>query len=62
MHENESKSYVGIDVSKFYLDIFINPTGQTMRVSNDKMGIQGLIDILFKQPNNFNCFRSQWRL
>jgi transposase len=50
MNELETKVYVGVDVSKAYLDVYIHPTGQTLKVSNDEMGIQQFIDLLIKQP------------
>ena len=34
--------FVGIDVSKAYLDVFIRPTSQRMRLGNDEPGIAQL--------------------
>ena len=42
------KNYVGIDVSKANLDVYIHPQGQTTRVSNDKKGIKELLEFLPK--------------
>lgn len=50
MSEREQKIYVGIDISKAYLDVYINPMGQTIKLSNNEAGIRELIDILSKQP------------
>ena len=35
--------FVGIDVSKAYLDVFIRPTSQRMRLGNDEPGIAQLV-------------------
>lgn len=34
--------YAGIDVSKSYLDVHVHPVNQSLRVSNDKAGLQKL--------------------
>lgn len=39
-----SASFVGIDVSKAYLDVAIRPTGETWRVSSDPEGITALVE------------------
>lgn len=38
--------YVGIDVSKLYLDVHVHPTDQPLRVNNDKAGLQRLVRFL----------------
>ena len=38
----ENRVYVGIDVCKAWLDIFIHPIGQTLRVANDRDGLKRL--------------------
>ncbi len=42
--------YVGIDVSKSRLDVFLHPTGQSQSVTNDKPGLQQLVRFLRKNP------------
>ncbi len=49
MSEREQKVYVGLDVSKACLDIYIHPMGQTIKVNNDKTGIKELVKTLSKQ-------------
>ena len=34
--------YVGIDVSKAFLDVYLHPSGETLRVANDRNGIKRL--------------------
>lgn len=34
--------YVGIDVSKAFLDVYLHPSGDTLRVANDRNGIKRL--------------------
>ena len=34
----ESQAYVGIDVSKGHLDVYLHPLGESMRVANNKSG------------------------
>ena len=34
--------YVGIDVSKEFLDVYLYPSGETLRVANDRNGIKRL--------------------
>lgn len=50
MNEKDQKIYVGIDVSKAYLDVYFHPTGQAIKVSNDKTGLKELVGSLSKQP------------
>lgn len=50
MNEKNQNIYVGIDVSKAYLDVYVNPVGHIIRVSNDRTGIQELMKSLSKQP------------
>lgn len=38
----EGEVYVGIDVSKEWLDIYIHPSGQRLRISNDVVGLRKL--------------------
>jgi len=42
--------YVGIDVSKSRLDVFLHPIAQSQSVSNDKVGLQQLVRLLRKYP------------
>ena len=49
MNRQEQKIYVGIDVSKHHLDVYINSTKQLVKVTNDQIGIQELTTILSKQ-------------
>jgi transposase len=44
-----SKYYVGIDVSKNSLDVYIHPLGKSLKVSNDPKGIKELKKSLPKQ-------------
>ena len=46
MNEREQKIYVGLDVSKANLDVYIHPTGKNIRINNDKIGIEELINLL----------------
>jgi transposase len=34
--------YVGVDVSKAFLDVYLQPSGETLRVANDRNGIKRL--------------------
>ncbi len=36
----EVKRFVGIDIAKFALDVFIGSTGVAWSVANDEVGIQ----------------------
>ena len=38
--------YVGIDVSKSHLDVYVHPTGIARRVANDKIGLASLVRLL----------------
>src|SRR5665213_922786 len=38
--------YVGIDVSKARLDVYVDPTGQTLALANTPAGIAKLVDLL----------------
>jgi transposase len=40
--------FVGIDVSKAHLDVFIRPSGEVLRVTNDTAGIADLVNRLVK--------------
>ena len=42
----EAQSYVGIDVSKGYLDVAVRPTGEQWRVSNTEEGVDQLVERL----------------
>ncbi len=41
-----SQVYVGIDVSKSYLDVYVHPSGIARRVTNDKSGLASLARFL----------------
>lgn len=41
--------YVGIDVSKARLDVYVDPTGQTLALDNTPAGIAKLVDLLENQ-------------
>ncbi|HUA58814.1 MAG TPA: IS110 family transposase [Verrucomicrobiae bacterium] len=43
---NDSPTFVGIDVSKDKLDVFIDSTGQSLTVANEPKGIASLLDQL----------------
>ncbi len=40
---DEVKRFVGIDVAKMALDVFIGPAGETFSVANDEVGIRELL-------------------
>lgn len=40
----EERVYIGVDVSKVWLDVAIEPCGKTWRAENDASGISGLIE------------------
>jgi transposase len=42
----EAQSYVGIDLSKDYLDVAVNPTGQQWRMDNTEEGLGPLVEQL----------------
>ena len=48
---DEVKRYVGIDVAKAQLDVFIRPTGERLSVANDEVGIRRLLGQL--GPSDF---------
>lgn len=50
MNERIQNIYVGIDISKSYLDVYMRPMGQIIRLSNDSLGIEELIKSFSKQP------------
>jgi transposase len=39
----EHPCFVGIDVSKAYLDVYVRPSGESFRVSHDDAGFAALI-------------------
>jgi transposase len=43
---DEVKRYVGIDVAKAQLDVFIRPSGERLSVANDEVGIRRLLGLL----------------
>jgi len=47
---NITKVWVGVDVAKDYLDIYINPTEKSMHISNTTDGLRGLV----KKLSNLN--------
>lgn len=48
---DEVKRYVGIDVAKAQLDVFIRPTGECLSLTNDELGIRQLLGQL--APSDF---------
>ncbi len=50
MSDLEQKVYVGIDVSKNSLDVYVNPLKNTLTVSNDLKGLKKLIKLLPEKP------------
>jgi transposase len=38
----QAQVYVGVDVCKDYLDVYVHPLGQSLRVANDRVGIKRL--------------------
>lgn len=46
----EERVYVGIDVCKDWLDVYLHPTGRSLRVANGRDGIRRLIRELSKHP------------
>jgi transposase len=48
---DEVKRYVGIDVAKAQLDVFIRPSGERLSVANDELGIRRLLGQL--GPSDF---------
>lgn len=45
---NVSKVYIGVDISKDHLDVYIHPIGRIFKVKNSKLEIQNLIADLSK--------------
>ena len=43
---NPEDGFVGVDVSKAYLDIAVRPTGDGWRVTNDDSGVAQAVDQL----------------
>ena len=41
-NEAESEVYVGIDVCKAWLDVYLHPSGQVVRVANSEAGLEAL--------------------
>src|SRR5690349_1507237 len=48
---DEVRRYLGIDVAKMQLDVFIRPTGERLSVANDESGIRQLLEQL--GPSDF---------
>jgi transposase len=48
---NISETYVGVDVSKNHLDIYIHPVGQSFKIKNSKEEVQKFIKTLDKYDN-----------
>jgi len=46
MKKNLTKIYVGVDISKEWLNIHCNPINKTMHISNDVKGITNLLEEL----------------
>ena len=40
---NQTSIYVGIDISKDHLDVYIDQTDQTFRVTNTQDGVESLV-------------------
>jgi len=45
-NEAESEVYVGIDVCKAWLDVYLHPIGQITRVANSQAGLEALVRTL----------------
>lgn len=45
-NEAESEVYIGIDVCKAWLDVYLHPIGQITRVANSQAGLQALVRTL----------------
>lgn len=41
--ENITKVFIGVDISKAYLDIYIHPIGRKMRIDNTKKGVSSFL-------------------
>ena len=46
----EERVYIGIDVCKDWLDVYLHPIGRNLRVANGREGIRRLIGELSKRP------------
>jgi transposase len=55
----ETAVYVGIDTSKAYLDVYLQPVGQTLRVPNTKEGLQHLVRTSLYEAANVLLTRSK---
>lgn len=60
--------YVGIDVSKAFLDVYLHPSGATLRVANDRNGVKclkhrlaGLEDVHVIMEATGKYHRAVWR-
>jgi transposase len=60
--------YVGIDVSKEFLDVYLHPSGETLRVANDRNGMKRLkrrlagrdgVQVIMEATGKFH--RAAWR-
>lgn len=47
---NATPVYAGVDVCKEWLDVHVHPSGQTFRVSNDRVGLKRLKRVLSALP------------
>jgi len=47
---NATPVYAGVDVCKEWLDVHVHPSGQTLRVSNDRFGLKRLKRVLAALP------------
>jgi len=68
MTKNLTKIYVGVDISKEWLDIHCNPINKTMHISNDVEGITNLlqelsgydvIQVVFESSGGYEFFLHQ---
>ncbi len=47
---NATPVYAGVDVCKEWLDVYVHPSGQALRVSNDRVGLKRLKRVLAAFP------------
>ena len=47
---NATPVYAGVDVCKEWLDVHVHPSGQALRVSNDRVGLKRLKRVLSALP------------
>jgi transposase len=47
---NATPVYAGVDVCKEWLDVYVHPSGQALRVSNDRVGLKRLKRVLSALP------------